>query len=94
LPEVNHPIVYDAKGRVLESGSLVERWIAGKRRGGLQGIVTAVGRQVHVDWSTRAQTSFRIYATERLSLLSRARCCPDLLLITDEEIGDGDGDNN
>lgn len=84
---MNHPKVYDAKGRVLEVGSRVERFLSGKRRGGLRGVVTAVGRQVHVDWSTRAQTSFRIYATERLSLLSRARSCPDLLLITDDEKG-------
>jgi hypothetical protein len=88
---MNPPKVYDAKGRVLGLGSLVERWMAGEQRGGGQGIVTWAGQQVDVTWYALTQVSSRTYATERVSLLSRARSCPDLLLITDEEKGNTRG---
>lgn len=86
---MSHPKVYDAKGRVLEDGSRVER-VVNDVMGGLQGVVLCITKlDALVEWPGGHR---RFYKPVRHSLLRRDYRCPDLLLITDEEKGDGDAE--
>ncbi len=90
---MNHPKVYDAKGRVLEEGSRVERNF-GSKTGGIGGKILGLTKlDVLVEWPCRvcSHGHTRFYKPVRHSLLRSDYRCPDLLLITDEEKGDGDG---
>jgi len=87
---MNHPKVYDAKGRVLEVGSRVERVFPSGKTGGSVGEVDEISGHdtVAVVWNPRyLLRSF--FETERRFTPWRSYRCPDLLLITDEENGDG-----
>jgi len=92
---MNHPKVYDAKGRVLEVGSRVERVFASGKRGGIAGEILGLTKlDVLVEWPSpqgRPHGHRRFYKPVRHSVLRRHYRCPDLLLITDKEKGDGDG---
>jgi hypothetical protein len=85
---MNHPKVYDAKGRVLQEGSRVERCLPNGSRGGIPGEILGLTKlDILVEWPGR-----RVFYTPLLhSVLRRDYRSPDLLLITDEEKGDGDG---
>jgi hypothetical protein len=85
---MNHPKVYDAKGRALEAGSRVERCLSDGRTGGIVGSVLGLTKlDVLVEWP---DISRRFYKPVRHGALRRTYRCPDLLLITDTEKGDGD----
>jgi len=85
---MNHPKVYDAKGRVLEEGSRVERVFSSGVTGGLLGEVDEINPDgtVWVTWNPHTLLRSWFGAVRRFTL-RRSYRVDDLLLITDEEKG-------
>jgi hypothetical protein len=79
---MNHPKVYDAKGRVLEEGSRVN-WHGSVAEGLVHEVTVVEGvHEVVVDFAADHGT---------LTIRTSSSRLPSLSLITDDEKGDGDG---
>jgi len=91
---MNHPKVYDAKGRVLEVDSPVVAAQSDSYNGQVTELAWTAGQgwKVHVHWAAADITFWASYCTSP-DVEPDSYRCTDLLLITDKEKGDGDGDS-